>query len=61
MAEHRGAGYGRAIMLAAEDYARERSIDEVRLNVFGGNSIARSLYRSLGFLESTVQMAKRLD
>ena len=31
------------------------------LNVFGGNEIARSLYRSLGYAESAVSMAKQLD
>lgn len=57
---HRGRGLGRAAMELVEDEARARGIDRVELNVFGGNTAARSLYRSLGYDEVAVGMRKRL-
>jgi RimJ/RimL family protein N-acetyltransferase len=56
----RGRGLGREAMLAFEARARELGAEKVALNVFGGNEIARSLYRSLGYVEEAVQMGKRL-
>lgn len=57
---HRGRGYGRAAMLLAEREASARGIGRLELNVFGGNDVARGLYRSLGYVETSVQMAKDL-
>ena len=57
---HRGRGYGRAAMLFAEEEARRRGVDRVALNVFGGNEVARRLYRSLGYEENAVAMSKKL-
>lgn len=59
-AKHQGRGYGRAAMRLAEDEARARGLSRVELNVFGGNDVARGLYRSLGYHETSVQMAKDL-
>jgi len=56
----RGRGLGRTAMLAFEDLARELGAEKVTLNVFGGNEVARSLYRSLGYAEEAVHMGKRL-
>ena len=56
----RGRGYGRAAMLFAEEEAQRRGIDRVALNVFGGNAVARGLYRSLGYEENAVAMSKKL-
>ncbi len=53
-------GYGRAAMLFAEEEARRRGIDRVALNVFGGNEVARGLYRSLGYEENAVAMSKEV-
>ena len=47
-------------MAFAEDEARRRGHDLVALNVFGGNTIARGLYRSLGYQENFVGMSKKL-
>ncbi|MDP9250357.1 MAG: GNAT family N-acetyltransferase [Chloroflexota bacterium] len=58
--EHRGRGFGRAAMLLAEEEARARGLGRIELNVFGGNEVARRLYRSLGYRETAVQMAKDL-
>jgi ribosomal protein S18 acetylase RimI-like enzyme len=56
----RGRGYGRAAMLLAEDEARRRGFDQIVLNVFAGNVVARSLYESLGYQERGVSMSKSL-
>ena len=56
----RGKGYGKAAMLFAEEEARRRGHDRVALNVFGGNEVARGLYRSLGYDENAVSMSKKL-
>ena len=57
----RGRGFGRAAMLLTEREALARDIHRVELNVFGGNTVARGLYRSLGYVERAVHMAKDLE
>jgi GNAT superfamily N-acetyltransferase len=57
---YRGRGHGRAAMLFAEQEAQRRGIDRIALNVFGGNHVARALYRSLGYEENAVAMSKKL-
>ena len=57
----RGSGLGREAMLAFEERARELGVAKVTLNVSGGNEIARSLYHSLGYVEESVHMGKRLE
>jgi GNAT superfamily N-acetyltransferase len=56
----RGKGYGKAAMQFAEEEARRRGFDTVALNVFGRNTTARNLYRSLGYEENAVAMSKTL-
>ncbi len=56
----RGEGHGRALMEFAEEEARRRGLPRVALNVFGGNEVARGLYRSLGYSETAVFMVKQL-
>lgn len=58
--EMRGRGFGRAVMLAAERYARERGATSMRLHVFGENLVARRLYESLGYTATNISMAKSL-
>jgi ribosomal protein S18 acetylase RimI-like enzyme len=57
---HRGRGFGRAAMQLAEAEARSHGLHRIALNVFGGNDVARNLYRSLGYVETSVQMAKEV-
>jgi len=57
---YRGRGYGRAAMVFAEQEAERRGLAGVALNVFGGNEVARGLYRSLGYSEVGVYMQKQL-
>jgi len=56
----RGRGFGRAAMLLAERESLARDIHRIELNVFGANTVARGLYRSLGYVERSVRMAKDL-
>ncbi len=58
---HRGRGLGRATMLAAEEVARRDGWSAIRLNVFGGNTAAESLYRSLGYETDSILMSKSLS
>ena len=57
----RGRGLGREAMLLVEEEARRRGFTEIRLNVWGNNEIARSLYRSLEYLEFAIAMRKRIS
>ncbi len=59
-ADERCNGYGRGAMLALEKEVRSLGHDSVTLNVWGGNAVARGLYRSLGYVEESVHMRKRL-
>lgn len=54
----RGRGYRREAMLLAETEARARDMRSLGLNVHGGNTIARSLYASLGYHVTTQQMKR---
>lgn len=56
----RGRGYGRQTMLLAEQLARAADATTIGLNVFANNVAARSLYSSLNYQESSVQMRKTL-
>ncbi len=56
----RGHGWGRQLMRFAETWAKDRGAAKIELNVFGGNVIARTLYRSLGYVENSVHMGKTL-
>jgi ribosomal protein S18 acetylase RimI-like enzyme len=57
----RGRGLGREAMLLVEQEARRRGFVEIRVNVFSGNETARSLYRSLRYVEFAIGMRKRLS
>jgi ribosomal protein S18 acetylase RimI-like enzyme len=57
----RGQGLGRATMLAAEEQARARGADVLRLNVFGHNAAAIGLYESLGYTVVRAALTKELS
>jgi ribosomal protein S18 acetylase RimI-like enzyme len=59
--EHRGRGYGRALLRAAEREVETRGIESIALNVFGGNTVARDLYATSGYQVTSLHMRKRLD
>ncbi|WP_211517209.1 GNAT family N-acetyltransferase [Geodermatophilus africanus] len=57
---HRGKGYGRALLTAAEEAARSRGVSALELNVFGGNATSIGLYESAGYIVVQQQMRTRL-
>ena len=46
---HRRRGFGRTLMRAAEDWAREAGVRKLELHVFPHNGPAIALYESLGY------------
>ncbi|MCA5894277.1 GNAT family N-acetyltransferase [Isoptericola sp. NEAU-Y5] len=56
----RGRGYGRALLAAVEDAARQAGATTLELNVFGQNRTAVALYDSAGYAVVTQQMRKQL-
>src|ERR1700722_3140631 len=54
----RGQGHGREAMQLAEAEARSRGMTSLGLNVHGQNTVARSLYESMGYEVMAVQMKK---
>ena len=59
-AEHRGKGYGRALLEAAEREAARQGSRAIGLNVFGPNTVARRLYESSGYQITAMNMRKDL-
>ena len=57
---HRGRGYGRGLMEAVEAQVREAGIMRMELHVWVDNAPATSLYRSLGFVPTGMEMFKQL-
>lgn len=53
----RGRGYGRAVMLAGADLARELGSVRIGLHVFAHNETAVALYTSLGFATTDLVMS----
>ncbi|MDN3295312.1 GNAT family N-acetyltransferase [Streptomyces ficellus] len=58
--DHRGKGYGRALMLLAERIALEGGERRIGLHVFAGNTPALRLYESLGYRTTHVHSYKPL-
>jgi ribosomal protein S18 acetylase RimI-like enzyme len=56
----RGRGFGRQAMELLEEEVRAAGLPGLDLNVWGGNDLARSLYRKLGFEERAIFMSKEL-
>jgi ribosomal protein S18 acetylase RimI-like enzyme len=56
----RGHGLGRALLAAAEQAAREAGYTSIGLNVFGANTVARTLYETSGYVVDAQQMSKPL-
>jgi ribosomal protein S18 acetylase RimI-like enzyme len=58
--EHRGKGYGHALLEAAEQEAARHGSQAIGLNVFGTNAVARRLYESSGYQVTAMNMRKEL-
>ncbi|MGE0360788.1 MAG: GNAT family N-acetyltransferase [Vicinamibacterales bacterium] len=56
-----GRGVGRALLDAAEGWARQRGHDFITLTVFEGNRRARRVYERRGYLAETITMRKPLE
>ena len=61
VADHRGKGFGAALLAAAEEELRERGAPAVALNVFGPNVVAQRLYASAGYELMSQQLRKQLS
>ena len=59
-AQYRGRGLGKQAMLALEKKAKELGLASLSLNVFEGNTVAKSLYTSLGYEVQSLNMSKML-
>jgi GNAT superfamily N-acetyltransferase len=55
-----GRGVGRALLEAAEAWARDRGFDVITLNVFAANARARALYERTGYGPDTIRYLKPL-
>jgi GNAT superfamily N-acetyltransferase len=60
VARHARRGVGRALLGAAEDWARRHGYKHLALEVFAANEVARAFYSRLGFLEETLKLVKPL-
>ncbi|MEU2527895.1 GNAT family N-acetyltransferase [Streptomyces sp. NPDC013087] len=58
--EHRGRGYGRALMHLAEDVTLDVGLGLLGLHVFASNTPALRLYESLGYEVTQYNLAKAL-
>ena len=62
VSEHaEGRGAAKALMQAAEAWARARGYRTLTLNVFHGNRHARDVYEHVGFQPEAVKYVKALD
>ena len=57
----RRQGYASQALAELENVAREKGIEQIRLHVFGHNAAARTLYQKMGYIETNVNMAKKIS
>lgn len=57
---HERRGIGRALLRAAEAWAREQGFSVLTLDTGGANAQARALYEAEGFVEEDVRLTKPL-
>ena len=57
---HRGKGFGTALMKAAKDWAKERDCNFINLDVLVNNPDAIKLYEKLGFIPKAQEMYFKL-
>ncbi|MCA0972335.1 GNAT family N-acetyltransferase [Halobacillus litoralis] len=53
-------GYGRKLLEAVEDLAREKGIDAIELDYWAGNTGARSFYEKQGYVQHREVVQKKL-
>jgi ribosomal protein S18 acetylase RimI-like enzyme len=59
-AEWEGQGAGRALLEAAEGWARRQGVEMITLHVFVGNERARAVYERQGYVAETLRYVKWL-
>ncbi len=59
--DQRGKGYGKATMIALEEYAKSENINQISLHVFTHNERAVALYEKMGYKAKSYNMSKRLS
>jgi ribosomal protein S18 acetylase RimI-like enzyme len=57
--EHRSKGFGRETFISGIELMKKRPVEKIKLCVFHDNSVARSLYSSLGFQETHFNPERR--
>ena len=55
-----GRGVGRTVLLMAEHEVKSRGGREIGLQVFAANAVARHLYQTLGYRETSIRLRKEL-
>jgi ribosomal protein S18 acetylase RimI-like enzyme len=53
-------GYATQALAELENVAREKGIEKIGLHVFGHNQAARALYQKVGYIETNVNMSKKI-
>jgi GNAT superfamily N-acetyltransferase len=59
--DQRSAGMGQALLAAAEDIARDRGCDTVKIAVMSGNARAQDFYEAHGYSPGEHVLYRRLD
>jgi ribosomal protein S18 acetylase RimI-like enzyme len=57
---YRGRGLGKALMKLIEEETRKAGPTRIRLHVFNSNEVAKSLYLTMGFVPTNLDMRKDL-
>jgi len=57
---YRGRGLGRALLQAAESFAKSHGVEILRIGVLAGNTPVRRMYERFGFDEHKIVLEKRL-
>lgn len=60
LAEHRGRGYGRALLGCVEEELRRRGVDQIEFSVNASNEAGRRLFEAAGYRLRAIHMRKRL-
>lgn len=56
----RRQGYATQALTELDNVAREKGIEKIGLHVFGHNHAARALYQKAGYIETNVNMSKKI-